>query len=101
MVDTLPFLFETSKLTQNADPYKQLHSRYGIGFDSCSLFFISNFDLGKNVIFGVDNGSLQHTNNIKKYIFVLGNGPTQQLDDTTITVGVILLILLCQKINFA
>ena len=49
-------------------------------------FLISNFDLGKNVIiFNVDNGSSAHTANRKKDILVFGEGPTQGLDDTTIT----------------
>ena len=32
------------KLTKNADPHKYSHSRYGIGFDFCSLFSFSDFD---------------------------------------------------------
>ena len=32
------------KLTKNADPDKYSYSGYGIGFNSCSLFAIPNFD---------------------------------------------------------
>ena len=43
-------LFGAVKLTKNADTNKYCYSGYGIGFDSCSLFSILNFDLGKNAI---------------------------------------------------
>ena len=44
------------KLTKNADPHKYSHSRFGTGFDFCSLFSFSDFDWSKNVvIFVVDN----------------------------------------------
>ena len=44
------------------------------------------FNFGKKVIiFGVDNNSLTHTGNRKKYILVLGKGPTQRLDNTAVT----------------
>ena len=49
-------------LTKNNYPDKYSYSGYGI--DSHSLFSISNF-LGKNVIFGVDNSSSEHTDNKK------------------------------------
>ena len=42
-------LFGAVKLTKNVDPDKYCYSGYGIGFDSQSLFLISNFDFGKDV----------------------------------------------------
>ena len=52
-------LLEIVKLTKNVDQINHSYSRYGIGFDSRSLFLFLNFDWGKNVvIFGVDNSSL-------------------------------------------
>ena len=49
------------------------------------IFLYPYFNWGKNIItFGVDNSSLLNTNNNKKYILVLGEDPTQGLDDTTI-----------------
>ena len=54
--------------------------------DSRSLFSFSNCDWGKNfVIFGIDNSSLAHLDNKKKFKLVLGEGPTHSLDDATIT----------------
>ena len=38
-----------------------------------------------NIILGVDNSSSKHTGNRKKDIQVLGEEPTDGLDDTTIT----------------
>ena len=44
-------LFGAVKLTKNAYPDKYRYSRYGSGFNSRSIFLISNFDFGKNVFF--------------------------------------------------
>ena len=53
------------------------YSGYGTGFDSCSLFLISDVDLGENVIiFEVDNSSSNHVDNKKKDL-VLGERRTQ------------------------
>ena len=53
-----------------------------------SLFSYPNFDWDKTVIiFAVDNSSSVNTNNKKKIILVIGKGPTQGLDDTTIMEG--------------
>ena len=42
--------------------------------------------MGKNVIiFGVDVSSPLHVDNEAKDILILGEGPTQGLDDTTLT----------------
>ena len=43
--------------------------------------------MGINVIiFGVDMSSSLHVDNMGKYILILGEGPRQGLDDTTLTV---------------
>ena len=45
-----------------------------------------NDKFGKSVVvFGVDNGLSVNADNWKKDILVLGEGPTDGLDDTTIT----------------
>ena len=42
--------------------------------------------MGKNVIiFGADMSSYMQVDNKGKHIFILGEGPTQGLDDTTLT----------------
>ena len=65
-------MFRAVKLTKNADPNKYSYSRYGIGFDSRSLFAFPGIHWGKNVvIFGVGNSSSMHIDNKKKVILVL------------------------------
>ena len=57
-----------------------------IGFDSQSEFLFSDGSYGKNVIiFGADMSSSVHVDNKGKNILILGEGPTQGLDDTTLT----------------
>ena len=79
-------LFGSVKVTKNDDPDKYKYSGYGIGFDSRSKFSSTDVSVGKNVIiFGVDMSSPVHIDNESKYILVLGKGPTQGLDNTTLT----------------
>ena len=78
-------MFGNVKITKNADPDKYSYSGYGIGFDS-RLLSIPNFDWGENVvIFGLDMSSSVHIDYKNKDILFLGKGPTQGLDDTTLT----------------
>ena len=78
------YLFESVKLTKNADPDKYKYSDYSIGFDSLLKF---SFKGGKNVIIlQSDMSSSVHiNNNNNKDILILGKGPTQGLDDATLT----------------
>ena len=74
-----------SKLTRNADPDKYVYSGYGIRFDSGSEFSLPDGSVSKNVIvFGVDMTLFVHIDNKNKDILILGKGPTQGLDDTTL-----------------
>ena len=64
---------------------KYVYTRFG----SRSLSLLPNFDRCVNVnIFGVDMSSPVHIDNKKKDILILGDGPTQGLDDTTSTAEV-------------
>ena len=59
------------------------HSGCGIGFDRRSIFSFPRDGFGQNVvIFGVDMSFSAHIDNKKKYILVLGKGPTQGLEHT-------------------
>ena len=79
-------LFGAVNLTKNSDPDKHSYLGYGIGFDSRSPLFYPNFYWGKNVaIFGVNNSSSMHIDKRRKNILVLVEGPTQGLDDASIT----------------
>ena len=78
--------FGSVKLTKNADLDKYKCTGYGIGFDSRSQFLFTDGSYGKNVIiFGADMSSSVHVDNKRKDILVLGEGPTQGLDATTLT----------------
>ena len=47
-------LFGSVKLAKNTDPDKFVYSGYGIGFDLCSEFSLTDGSMGNNVItFGV------------------------------------------------
>ena len=61
-------------------------SGYGIGFDLRSEFLLIDNRLGKNVIiFGADMCSSVHMDNKRKNLLILGKGPTQIQNDTTLT----------------
>ena len=75
-------LFESVKLTKNADMDKYGYFGYGIGFDRQSSFSIGN-ETGKNVIiFGVDMSSSTKIDNRKIDILILGKVPKQGLEHT-------------------
>ena len=79
-------LFGDVKLPKNADPDKQLYSGYSNEFDSCSEYSLLEGSIGKNVIIvGVDMSSSLHIDDKKRDILILGRGPIQGLDDTTLT----------------
>ena len=61
------------------------YSGYGIRFNSSSEFLFTDGNFGKNVIiFGVNISSPVNIDNKGKYILILGEGPTQGLEDTTL-----------------
>ena len=71
-------------MTKNADDIdKYGYSGHGKGFDRKSSFSFPSGGFGQNVIvFVVDMSSSAHVDNKKKYILLLGKGPTQGLDHT-------------------
>ena len=74
-------------MTKNAASNKSKFSGCGIGFDSRSDSSFADINMGKNVIiFGADMSSSVHIDNKNKDILILGEGLTQGLDDTTLTV---------------
>ena len=79
-------MFRAAKLTKNVDPDKCKYSGYGIGFDSRSESSLLDGSMGTNVIiYGVNMSSSVHIDNKKKDILILGKGPTQGLDNITLT----------------
>ena len=85
-------LFGSVKLTKNADPDKY------IWFNSCSQFSWTDQSIRKNVIVsGVDNCSSVHIDSRNKNILILGEGPTQSVDNAKQKKLNILLILKNQR----
>ena len=79
-------LFGAVKLTKNTDINKCRYSGYDIGFDSRGTFMFLNGEFACNVIiFGANMNSSVYIDNKKKDILILDKGPTQGLDDTTLT----------------
>ena len=75
-------MFGTAKLTKHVDVDLCKYSRYGIGFDRKGFFSIGN-EVGKNLInSGADISSYLHIDHKKKYISILGKGPSQGLEHT-------------------
>ena len=78
-------MFGNVKIAKITEPDKHSYSGFRIGFDFRKLFSIPNFDMGKNaIIFVVDMSSSVYIDNKGKYILILGKGPTQGLDNTTL-----------------
>ena len=79
-------LFGVVTLNKNADNDKYNYSGYGIGFDRRSSFSFPGGGFGQNVtIFGADMNSSIHIDNKGKDILILERGPTQGLDEKSLT----------------
>ena len=78
-------LFGAVSLTKNVDIDEYKYSGYGIGFDRKRTFSVDSGFGRKCIIFGVDMSSSVNVDNKKKDIVILGEGPTQGLDGTTLT----------------
>ena len=81
-------LFGAIKLVKNADIDKYKYSGYGISFDRRGTFSCPTGGFSCIVIiFGADMSCTcyVHVDNKKKVILILGEGPTQILDGTTLT----------------
>ena len=78
-------LFGAVSLTKNNDIDEYKYSGYGIGFDRKGTFSVGNGFARNCIIFEVDMSSSVHVDNNKKGILILGDGPIQGLDGTTLT----------------
>ena len=71
------------KLTKNVELDKY---SYGIGFNTRIEYCLTDNSAGKNfIIFKADMSSSVHIDNKGKHILILGKGPTQELNNTTLT----------------
>ena len=79
-------LFGPVKLPKNVNPEKCKYSGYRIVFDSHSSYLLHDNTTRRNVtFFGTDMNSSVDIDNKGKEILILGDRPTQRLDDTTLT----------------
>ena len=73
-------------ITKNADIDKNKYSGYGIGFDRTGIYLLPSGRFGRNVIiFEFDMNLSIHIDNKGKNILILGKGPTQGLDEHSLT----------------
>ena len=87
MVKLKDCLFGSVKLTKNVNPDTYKYSGYSIGFDSFSEFSFTDESMGENFsICGAHMNSSVHIDNKGKDILIFVEGPTQGLDDATLTV---------------
>ena len=78
-------LFGAMEITKNANASKYKYKGYGICFDKGGSFSEGSINNGRKVlIFGVHESSLLHFNNKANNIFLMGRGPVQEIDDTTL-----------------
>ena len=84
-------LFGSVKLTKNADPDRYKNSGYSIGYGFCSEFLFPDGNIGKYVIIFGAKATIAIGNNGKD-ILILGERPTQGLDDIILTAEAIYLI---------
>ena len=79
------FLFRRVKLAKNTDPNDYVYTGYAIAFDSRSVFSLPDGSMRKNAIILIIRKNID---NKEKYILVLREGPTQELDYTTLAAEV-------------
>ena len=82
----LSFVLSRKIITKNSDLDKYKYISYNKGFDSRSEFLFTDKSYGKNVIiFEADMSSSVHIDNEENYILILGEEPTQGINDTALT----------------
>ena len=68
-------LFLATTIVKNSDKVKYVYNGYGITFDSSGWWSFDNSTARNVIIFGVDNNSLSHPENIKNNFLVLVESP--------------------------
>ena len=91
-----------TNIVKNSDKEKYVYSGYGIAFDGKGEWSFGN-DYARNVIiFGSDNSSLSHADNLKNNFLVLGEGDTFRINGSFgAPEKSLVLILVKQTQNFA
>ena len=68
--------FGATDIVKSCDKDKWVYSGYGIAFDGGDWWSFGNGTAGNVIIFGVDNSSSSHAENLKNNFLTLGLGPT-------------------------
>ena len=69
-------MFEATNIVKNNDKEEYVYSGYGIAFNGKVEWYFDN-DYARNVIiFGVDNSSSSHADNLRNDFLILGEGDT-------------------------
>ena len=75
-------MFGASNIVKNSDVGKYLYSGYGIVFDGKGEWNFDN-DYARNVIiFGIDNTSSSHADNLKNNFLISGEGDTAGINES-------------------
>ena len=75
-------LFDTVKLTRDADKTKFAYNGQGIAFDGQGMQSFGNYFIRNVINFGVDNTSSSRTDNQKINFLELGEGSTDDINDS-------------------
>ena len=95
-------MFGVTNMAKNSDKQKYVYSSFGIAFDWKGDWSFDN-DYARNVIiFGVDNSSSSHADNLKNNFLILGDGDTFSINGSFGALEKnLVLILVKQTQNFA
>ena len=69
-------MFGLTNIGKDSDKGKYVHNSYGITFDGKGKWRFDNGYARNVIIFGVDNSSSSHIDNLKNYFLILGEGDT-------------------------
>ena len=71
-------MFGATNMVKNSGKSKYLYSSYGIAFDVSGSWSRDNGFTRTVVIFGVDNSSSSHIDNLKNNFLALGEGHSRE-----------------------
>ena len=75
-------LFGATYIVKNNDKCKYVHSDYGKAFEGAESWIFSNGFIKNIKNFGADNSLSSHTDNCKNNFLLLGEGTTDDINDS-------------------
>ena len=73
-------MFGATTIAKSSDKSKWVYSGYGIAFDGLDSWSLGNDFARNDIIFGVNNSSSSHTDNLKNDFLVLREGTTDDIN---------------------